>query len=251
MDQSQQNHLEFLVLGIFSKLPFNASSIKLSQLLKRRFNDRYLLAVLFQMGMEVKREDVPVAIETLKNNEAPLDLILSKSKPSFLDYPCKLALDEKNMIAVFFLIKHGATPPSALVELLIQAKQFDTAKMLLRIPGIIKPDKFDLGMVMSDIAQHPDLIQELIKVGANPDGCNVKKPLVEIMKLTHLPYDKKINLLCLLLKNGANCTHLCHSSQHTTTPLHVATNLALESGMTPWLSCIPKFSFNLLVMFCW
>ena len=92
----------------------------------------------------------------------------------------------------------------------------------------------DLGaLVNTDLVKHPELIKQLIDAGVNPNGCSESEnhPLAEIMKLTHLSPKERIKLLCLFLENGADCSYLCHGSQYKTTPVHVATRLALEAGM--------------------
>ena len=73
------------------------------------------------------------------------------------------------------------------------------------------------------------MIKMLIKIGLNPNGRGRRTPIAVVMSKQHLTISERIELICLLLENGEDCSHL-HQTSKSSTPLHVATELALQSG---------------------
>ena len=92
-------------------------------------------------------------------------------------------------------------------------------------------DKLDLATLMeSNIVNCPELIRVLVETGLSPNGRGRKTPISVVMGLPATSWSKKITLLCLLLDIGEDCNHLSHTGKSSTTPLHVATEVALQSG---------------------
>ena len=108
-------------------------------------------------------------------------------------------------------------------EALALAKKFTQALATM--------DKLDLASLMdSNIINCPETIKVLIDAGLSPNGRGRRTPIAVVMGKGDLTLSKKIELMCLLLENGEDCSHLCHASKSSTTSLHVATELALQSG---------------------
>ena len=215
----------------------DGSKIELFRILKQQFiaSDvrlKDIFTKLFNMGMTAKGKDVEVAAKLLPTSYISIfDLILSNCssvEAVDLNPACKAAMQEKKIKFVACLIKCGAEPPREPVKLFSQAlkeNDIDTARLFLTRSH--KHDELDLGSLIAstEIAHHPSLIEDLLELGMSPNGTGKHKPLAEIRKLRHLTSQKRTNLICLLLDKGANCNHLC--STHDTTPLHVATEIAV------------------------
>ena len=202
-EDTKTKHLKFLVFEIISV--FNASSIALSQLLRKSIVSKKFLRKMFELGMVANDEDVKVAVETLPDTRLDiLELIISKWGKAADGFDHLLsAMERKKINLAASLIKHGAkTTDELAADLLTQAidqKDFHTAKVFLEASG-------------------------------NITCGNVKKTLVEVVK-AKLPSKNKVDLVCLLLMKGADCNLLSLVRTRTTTPLHVATELALEAGL--------------------
>ena len=85
-------------------------------------------------------------------------------------------------------------------------------------------------LIKLNIVNYPELIKMMIDTGLNPNGQGRKTPIAVVLGMQYLMMSKKIELLHLLVENGEECSHLCHVGKSSTTPLHVATELALQSG---------------------
>ena len=232
----QLKHLDFLIFQLFDRItaPFNASSIKLSQLLEKSIVGMKFLRRMFELGMIANAEDVEMAVRILPDSSVgTLELIVSKqSEAGNLDLLLEAAVKARKMRFIAWLIEHGTKTPDELAVFLTQAldqKDFDTAKVFLKASTTITCKNIDLGIHIAAGLTDPDLIERLIDAGADPSG-NVKKTLVEVLKIVNLPAKKQIDLVCLFLMKGADCNHLS-LVRKTTTPLHVATELALEAGL--------------------
>ena len=215
----------------------DASTVELFKLLKHQFMTtdtrlKDIFVKLFDMGMTARVEDIELAAKLLPSAHLGiLELVLSKCstvKAVDLNPACKVALQEKKITFVACLIKSGADPPQEPVKLFSQAlkeNDIDTARIFLTQSW--KLDELDLGSLIAntEIAHHPTLIEDLLELGVSPNGVGKHKPLAEVRKLRHLASQKRSSLICLLLEKGANCNHLC--STHDTTPLHVATEIAV------------------------
>ena len=237
-DDVKLGHLAFLIFQLFDRItpPFNASSIKLSQLLEKSIAGMKFLRRMFELGMTSNADDIKVAVRILPDSSvSTLELIVSEqSEAKNLDLPLETAVKARKMRFIAWLIKHGTKTPDELAVFLTQAldqKDFHTAKVFLEASTTITCKNIDLGIhIAAGLTDYPELVGRLIDAGADPSG-NVKKTLVEVLKLVYLPVKKQIDLVCLLLMKGADCNLLSLVRTHTTTPLHVATELALEAGL--------------------
>ena len=115
--ETKQDHLKFLIFEmppVFSKQPFNASTIELVKILKLPVTDAGLLRCLFELGMSIKPKDILVAVRTLSESHLNLlHLILSSCKAEMnVNALCKVAMEAGKMEFVAFFIKYwGVTPP--------------------------------------------------------------------------------------------------------------------------------------------
>ena len=118
--ETKEDHLKFLLFEmppVFSKPPFNASTIELVKILKMPVTDIGLLKSLFELGMSIKPNDILVAVQTLSESHLNLlDLILSSCKCTKAEMNvnalCKVAMEAGKMEFVAFFIKYwGVAPP--------------------------------------------------------------------------------------------------------------------------------------------
>lgn len=103
--------------------------------------------------------------------------------------------------------------------------------------GPIKSNAVDLSLVMMShlIATNYYLITKLISSGASPDGLpSSLPPLKAVFKGTTLTRDLQARVACTLIENGADVKNLFGPYHDPMSPVHVATKLALETG----LSCL-------------
>ena len=219
------------------KQVFDASEIELVSLLDVPISDRKLLEKLLMFGVSVTTQNIQEAVERLPVFRVDtLVLLLSKctvNTPDILSQSCQKAFSARKLPFVLCLIQHGAELPAEPTELLIMALMQNDFDMALNLLGNqkIAIEKVDLGDLISstDLINNPKTIAKLLEAGVSPNGCGKKKPIAEVLKLQCIS-SKKIDVVCLLLEKG-DCSHLCHGSKERTTPLHVATELALKAGI--------------------
>lgn len=219
------------------KQAFDASQIELVALLKKSVNDKKLIEKLLEFGMRSTQQSIIVAVELLPASGVDtLRLIVSKcadTNSDILDQTCLKAYSTRKVQFVSCLIEHGAKSPAEPTELLLltlKQKNFELALSLLKARDNV-PGEVDLGELITctELINNPKIIAKLVEAGVSPNGRG-KKPIAEVLKLSYLSPQKQIELICLLLEKG-DCSQLCHVSKQRTTPLHVATELALKAGI--------------------
>ena len=236
--EAKESHISFVVFDMCPrKQAFDASQIELLALLKKPVSGEKLIGKLLQCGVKATPQSVYDAVELLPASSVDtLKLIVSKctdANSDILDQSCHKAFSARKVQFVSCLIEHGAKPPTEPTELLrltLKQKNFDLAVSLLKTRAIV-PEEVDLGELMTctELINNPKIIAKLVDGGVSPNGCN-KKPIAEVLKLSYFSPQKQIEFICLLLEKG-DCSQLCHASKQRTTPLHVATELALKAGI--------------------
>ncbi len=232
-------HLEYVVCDVFPRLKvkrFDASGIPLSKMMNRSHGTK-LLETMIKSGVLIDGKAIQLAVKTLPDtNTKILSLIVSKwNQVGSLSAPLEAAIQARKINFVACLLEHGAgTPNTGIANLLLDALQreeFRAAESLLNVAGKIPSDNIDLGgLITRGIINHPSLIRKLIEAGVNPNGLGKTKTLAQVLQLTYLATAKQVHTICLLLENGADCKYLCDASATETTPLHIATELALSAG---------------------
>ena len=121
----------------------------------------------------------------------------------------------------------------------LQQKNTEQAIELLK-SGPINPIEIDLSTVADELLLNEQLLQMLLKYGIDPCGLKGKKsPLYQLAsKCPHWPKKKlyrekqkaMLQAIKLLINAGAQVEHLNSYNIGRTTPLHVATELAMATG---------------------
>ena len=228
------------------KKVFDASQIELVALLKKSVSDKKLIEKLFEFGMITTQQSIYDAVVLLPASSIDtLKLIISRCtdmNSDILDQSCYKAFIARKVQFVTCLTEHGAKSPAEPTELLLltlKQNNLDLALSLLKTRDIV-PGEVDLGDLMTcfELNNNPTIIAKLVEAGVSPNG-RKKKPIAEVLKLSYLSVQKQIELICLLLEKG-DCSQLCQVSKQKTTPLHVATELALKAGIhyTRCLHCM-------------
>ena len=214
--------------------PFNGSKIELSVLLKRKFISRRILGFLFDCGMKAKQTDLTMALEMLTgDNCSTLEMICTHFDGNLqeaLEVTCPVAVKHRKIKFVHYFLKMGCKLPCSSQELLTLALQKNSADIAESLLSFCTLLEVDIGlMIDTNLVNYPQLPSKMVDGGASPSRLG-KKPPVKAQQLTYLSKPKQNDLIFLLLKKGSDCSHLCLSSKHSTTPLHVATAIALDAG---------------------
>ena len=189
--------------------------------------------------MSVKQEDVSTAVDVLKPDDPKhlqtFKYIAMKCPLKALDTLCVKSFKAKKIPFVFSFIEYGAKAPNEGIELLeyaIKIEDYIIGMDLIRAMSAKAVQEIDLGDIMHDtnLVKAPRMIKLLIENGVNPNGLGRKSPLACVLSMDHIPIEKRCEVACLLLENGADCNHLCRIKRGPTTPLHVATELSLQAG---------------------
>ena len=228
-----ESKLPHLKLVIECVPPFDASQVELSELLKKQFTNERSLEALFGMGMVVKQTDTIMAAKFLPESCIKLfRLLLSKCNQSVdLNPAYREAIRVKKIRFAICFIQSGAVSDDMIIQILSKAIKFKLD--MDWIPELCKSDKIDFdALIINKLVQHPNgrkLIELLLDAGVNPNGSSEKNPLATIGTRQDITPQRKIDLICLFLEKGADCNPLGCASP-LTTPLHVATKLAVETG---------------------
>ena len=80
------------------------------------------------------------------------------------------------------------------------------------------------------LCQNPDLLDTLLKIGANPDGLTDSNRPIDAVLALPKDFPPKTRLICTLIKSGANLAKATYPRGQGTTIFHIATELAIEKG---------------------
>ncbi len=236
--EAKVTHLEYLVCDLFPKLKvqFDASEVPLTKVLGLPLSTKLLDAML-DCKVSVDGKAIELAVDKMSNTHTKiLSKIFSKwNKEGNLSAALDAAIRANKIKIVACLLEHGAETPNHRVDDLLLAalkkEEFSVVETLLNVAAAIPCHRIDLGaLITNGVINHPNLLEKLIQAGVNPNGLGRTKTLTEVLRLDYLPTAKQVNTVCLLLANGADCKYLCDASPLVTTPLHVATDLAIRAG---------------------
>ena len=219
---------------------FDGTKVAVSLLIKKKLVDDKILNYLFQCGMNVEESDIKLVVATLSGDSTSvLDVLCKHFKgdlPSILGVVCPIAMKTKKIRLVLCLLKKGCKLPCTSQEALTLALQKDFPDIAESLLPFCRLSEVDLGQLMStctNLVNYQQLIVKMIDGGMNPSGLGEQKPLAEVLKVSNI--GKKVELICLLLRRGCDCTQLCSTSKFPTTPVHVATTIGLEAGMLSYI----------------
>ena len=238
--ECKQIHLEFLVNKVWNSVEMSVSQLMFENLIiDKAITSTSLLQWFLDRGLSLSKEDVIMAMKRLTAEQVDLfKLIVTKCKHTDLDELCTMAVSVKCTTFVLSLIEQGASLPCPSSELLLRilkAKDYEGALALVKVfktRGTIGGLNLASLMINSnEIIKCPDIVKALIKNGVDPNEKGGGKTPIAIIMGKNLTPSETIDIVSLLVDNGEDCNHLCQTSKTKTTPLHVATELALKSGI--------------------
>ena len=249
-NEAKEAHIKLLVeMPIHADPPhFDGSKVKVSKLLKMKFTHEKIMKCLLQCGMKNDKSDMKLAVKTLAgDNTGTLDILCVHFKgdmEGMLNAARQVAMKEKKIKFVLCLLKRGCKLPCTSQEALTLALQQNLADVAESLLPFCELAEVDLGLLMrkcTELINHKHLIAKMIDSGMNPSGIGEEKPLAIVRQISHLT--KKLELICLLLTKGCDCSQLCHGKKYTTTPVHFATAIGLETGKSCMKTCIHTFMY--------
>lgn len=226
--------LTFLMVKAWTVKKIDCSEISLKSLIvDKRVTNTNLIARFLESGVLVSVGDVHTAIQYFPDTGLDsIKLLLSNCEGADKTYLCQEALKAKKMSFVMYLVEEGASILSdheVILHELLKIENFDGVKIILKLLSKDTVEKLDLaGLLEANLFLNPDLIAMFIQAGVNPNG--KKSPIAAVMGLNHLKLETQVQLVCLLIKCGADFYQLNQTARGNTTPLHVATELSLKIG---------------------
>lgn len=248
---SRKLHLDFLISEVWKdkSIDISASKVSMKHLIgQKSIRDERFIETCLKLGMPLTKEDIAVAIREFPTEQQELfKHLTSKLKYSQedLDFLCKEAIIVGKKPFIITFIRLGAALPNTnlkayvatIKETLKSIKDFDGAKALIeRFTEDITKHLDLVSLMESDVVKCPELIKLLLEKGVNLNSGRNKTPIAVVMSTEHLQWPKRIEIACLLLKNGEDCRHLSLSSKPAATPLYVATEKALEGGNDDYIT---------------
>ena len=222
------------VSKVWKNKKVNCSGVNMKILLtEKKVSEPSTLSWFLSCGVIVDNSDIRICTQCLADKKVEsFKVLLSKCDHVDKDSICQEALRAGKINFLLHLISEGATLPSdheTLFNQLLSSKNFSGAETVLKLLSRESAEKLDLSsLLQNNLVYHRSLISKLIDAGVNPNGKN--PPIVSVMRMTHLKPEMQVELVCLLMKCGANCNQLSQTTHVNTTPLHVATELSLKVG---------------------
>ena len=238
--------------------------------------DPLILGVLFKKGMLIKKKDIDFALRVcdkcLWGSYLPCMLLQMTTEPIDLEELLRSSIASSNVSSFQLLLGIGApinnntlsflfrkTPNRAmikefaklsceiraeLISLGLQNGRGNEVVSLVLSCGPIDASSVDISALTKRIVKL-EYIDLLIEAGAPVDGLHFSSVKSALLSNVHTKHSKA-SMICFLLKKGAKTVHM---SLGGGSPLHVATTLALQSGLPicdVWL-CV-KLYLPLLVI---
>ena len=253
---------------IASNISCQLPTISCSSILHKKDLDSTTLQTFLNMGVSLTSEDLETAVRIFPDEHVDIIKVVNSAcvnQSLTVDYEslCRIALDERKPLFTAHLISHGAKPDSSLVNKLIDWKNmnevlysyvadkstgsernelvykaikqsnFELATLVLK-SGPLDCEQVDLGswILSTSLATSPELFQQLLEAGVNPNGTSgcADRPLDAVLSLKHYQGERKVPLIFMLVKAGADVDRVCTPRQEGTTIVHKVTELALETG---------------------
>ena len=232
--ECNETHLEFLLVQNWNEKRIDVSKITLRQLLEDTvITSARLLQKFIDLGLPLSEKEVKIAIGTLKSNQEHLFATIASKIPysatAYYDL-CQAALHAKRSNVLSGLVARDSI--SLILEAMRQKDHATTLAIAKALPENALC-KLDLSSLVdryswTKVDKFPEIVKTMITAGLSPNGIGNSHPISVAMS-KGLKLSERIGLISILLDNGADCKYLC-GSKETTTPLHVATKMALESG---------------------
>lgn len=237
--------LSYLLLELWPSRNIDCSTVQMKTLLQeKRITEEKLLARFMLLGVVVYVEDVRLAMRCLSpTNIAAFSQICGCCQQLDVNLLCREALALQKMAFVLHFIKMGAAFPEDGCKMFMEAlkaKDFTTAKNLIDLMDKKVFEEMELGHLLdnTNLGFNTDLVELLIKAGVKlHHGKSLPIPVVMTSQIIHGA--DKIKVLSVLVERGVNCNQLCRTAQRQTTPLHVATDLAIKyDGATELIEAV-------------
>jgi len=190
-----------------------------------------LLSHLIACDLKINNQALAIAIQQLPDSRLDLLKDMEDKCVATVDINglCFRALREKKMEFLLHYLEAGAKWPKHHTEVLhalVNDKSLTKFERALKLLGKDKIKEVDIvDFVSAKLLSRFDHISLLVDAGANPNG---KRNSLAAIRSVKINVGTKVDILCSLIRRGANCNNLCDMS--TTTPLHVATEMAIESS---------------------
>ena len=235
----KQSHLEFLITNMWKEKKIDVSKVTLKQLIVEKcITSAILLQRFLELGLSLKKDEIMMAMNCLQHNQLHLfKFIAANSNPQYLEeiyHATTMSANHRTFMLMF--IELGFKVPLRHVEELLismlKAEGYCGALDLAEKFTKASMDKVDLTCLLkTDIVNYPQVVKVLLDSGVDPNRSSGRNTPIATVMGKDIDWSKKIELVCLLLDNKEHCSHLSHTgSKYSTTPLHVATEVALISG---------------------
>ena len=250
--------------GVAVDLKCDLSGLKLSKLFEKQDIGVPTIEAAMKLGATIKLKNVEKAVKHISDDQISiLEFALTACDPNLdndaLTSLCNQALSLNKPEISTFLISKGAEPdnesviksinnqnpheglvsyllstPDGCVCLLMQAiciSALALAKRCLDGCTSIFKEVINLGSFLKSskdlLCQNPDFFEELLKLGANPNGLsNDNRPIDAVLALPDFEYKSK--LICTLAEHGADFTKATYPRTQGTTIFHIGTEMATQ-----------------------
>ena len=270
--------------GVAIDFKCDLSELKMSELFEKKEVEVSTIEAAMKLGATIKLKDIEMAVKHISDEQTSvLEFALTACDPGVdndipvLTLLCSQALSlNKPEISAFFISK-GAKPenenviksitgqnaheglvlhllstPDGCVCLLMQAiynKSLALAKRCLKGCTSIFKEVIDLGKFLKSskdlLCQNPDFFEELLKLGANPNGLSdSNRPIDAVLALPD--FEHKSRLICTLAEHGADLTKATHPRTQGTSIFHICTEMAFQhSKLIQYSISVYNYSIHL------
>ena len=252
--------------GVAIDLKCDLSELKMSKLLNKKGTEISMIEAAMKLGATIKLRDVEKAVKHFSDDQISiLEFALTACDPANLGEDaltllCNQALSFNKPEISAILISKGAKPdnenviktitsqnaheglvsyllstPDGCVCLLLQAisnSSLSLAKRCLEGCTSIFKEVIDLGIFLnlskSILCQNPDFFEELLKLGANPNGLSDNNRPIDAVLALPSDFEYKPRLICTLAEYGADLTKATHPRTQGTSIFHICTEMAFQ-----------------------
>ena len=251
--------------GVAIDLECDLSELKMSKLLNKKGMEISTIEAAMKLGAIIKLRDVEKVVKHISDDRISiLEFALTACDPNLdndaLTLLCNQALslnkpeisailiskgakpDNENVIKSITsqnahegLVSHLLSTPDGCVCLLLQAisnSSLVLAKRCLEGCTSIFKEVIDLGIFLKSpkdlLCQNPDFFEELLKLGANPNGLSdSNRPIDGVLALPS-DFEYKSRLMCILAEHGADLTKATYPRTQGTSIFHMGTEMAFQ-----------------------
>ena len=226
--------LSFLMLQAWDSKRLDCSSIHLKQVLaEKKVTSPSILKKFLECGAVVQKSDISFVINSFPADDISIfRLVVSNCESFDKNEVCREAANANKIVFALHMVELGAVFPQEGTKLFREAlkvKEFGGAKVLLDSFSKELVESMDLAVLLetTSLVYNSELVEKLIAAGISVAG---KTSPITVIMGSAAGLSQKIDMLCSLIERGVDCKQLCSHSHKTTSPLHVATEMALSDG---------------------